>query len=211
MSVPPPPAPRSGRLVFGGILVLLGIAWFLEATSDVAIPWNVVLPGALILIGFVLVVGSRSVASHSGLITLGVILTVVLALGTSFDLSFGGGIGENVQRPTDVTQLRGRYEWAIGEMTIDLSELPELREAGARTELTIDADLGIGKLEVIVPDDAAVRVRGRATMGQVTVFEQDQGGIDVERTFTEPGYETGERRVSLDLTVGMGQVVVRHG
>ena len=107
MSTPPPlpPAPvepsrRAGRLAFGLVLLAIGIGWLLGALG-VDIPWDLVLPSALIAIGGLLIITARSGAGHGGLITAGVVLMIVLLIGTSFNVPFTGGVGERtVRSPT---------------------------------------------------------------------------------------------------------------
>src|SRR5439155_13557872 len=45
---PPPPV---GRIVLGAVLVVGGVAWLLDATNAVDIPWEAGLCGALVLVG----------------------------------------------------------------------------------------------------------------------------------------------------------------
>ena len=55
---PPHRTPRLGHVVAGTLLVGIGVLWFIEAASDVDIPWTVLLPIALIVVGGALVYGS---------------------------------------------------------------------------------------------------------------------------------------------------------
>jgi len=86
-------------LVLGGLLVLFGVGWFLETVSDVEVPWSVLLPSILILVGLALIAGARSARRQPGMVTFGIVLTVMLALGSGFDVTFGGGIGQRVEDP----------------------------------------------------------------------------------------------------------------
>jgi len=204
---PTPPSPRSGRLVLGGLLVLFGVGWFLETVSDVEVPWSVLLPSILILVGLALIAGARSARRQPGMVTFGIVLTVMLALGSGFDVTFGGGIGQRVEDPATVAQLEREYELGVGDLTVDLTEA--LRDAAGRRELS--AHVGIGQLTVVVPEGVGVRVDGKAGIGQVTVFDEQQGGLGVEATFTSEDYDAASSGLDLELEVGIGQVVVRSG
>lgn len=200
---PPPPAERShrgGRLVLGLVLVVIGVGWFLEALG-VDVPWEVVLPGALIAIGVVLVVGATSGAAQPGLIPAGVVLTVLLLLGTAIDVPLGGGVGDRTVQPTTASAVDREIELGIGKLTVDLTDVDL-----ATLDGTLRARVGIGELVVVVPADATVRVEARAGLGNVVVFDDEEGGVDPEIVATEPG-----ATMTLEATVGIGEVNVRRG
>jgi len=208
---PPPPQPqppegsRTGRLLAGVVLVVLGAAWLLEILGAVEVPWDVVLPGGLILIGAVLLLNARSASGQGGLIATGIVLTVVLALGSAIDFPISGGVGERREVPTSAAQLEEGYRLAVGQLTVDLTELSS--DGQSRGDLRMRARVGIGQLVVIVPEDLPVRVEARAGLGNVRVFGTEGSGFDVERT-ADRGTDA---RLELVLSVGLGQVEVRRG
>ena len=197
---------RSGRLVAGLLLVLFGLGWLLEVLDVIDFPWDVLLPVALILVGVALVVAARSGTRPGGLIAVGIVLTGVMVIGSAIDFPLGGGVGERQERPATVAELREEYRLGIGQFTLDLTGLSSAelqRDAGARVRV------GIGQLVVIVPDGLAVRVEARATLGNVRIFGNEEGGFGIERSHLPTLFD--ETIVDLVLSVGLGEVEVRRG
>ena len=89
---------------------------------------------------------------------------------------------------------------------VDLSDLPA--PAGPEPAI-VRARVGIGQLVVIVPDGVAVRVEGKAGLGNVKVLEREEGGIDVDLVVEPPA--GAEPTLDLRLSVGIGEVSVEHG
>jgi hypothetical protein len=205
----PGPAPPSdtrgiglGQVVTGAILVLIGVAWLIEAAGWADLPWRVLLAGALIVVGAALMYGSRT-ASHGGLIAFGVILAVVMALSSAIevlaDIPLSGGIGE--QRHHPVASVEDEYRWGIGSMRIDLRDTTVELEG-----LEIEASVGIGELVVFLPEGTSVAVDARSGIGEAVVLERRSSGLGSEVTVTDGD---GEMLV-LDLDVAIGKVEVRR-
>jgi hypothetical protein len=191
-------------LLGGVLLVLLGVAWLLESLDVVQVPWDVFLPSALVALGAILVVNARTGASHRGMIALGVVLTILLFLGTAISFPFGGGIGERTIRPTGDGALEPEYELGVGKLTVDLTGFDF---AGTDGSVGLDARVGIGQLVVIVPTDLPILVEARSALGNVVVFGEERGGIDAQLSI-EP---EGAPLVTLEATVGLGEVSVERG
>lgn len=212
MSTTSPPASplervRSGRLVAGLLLVLFGVGWLLEVLDVIDFPWDVLLPIALILVGVAIVLASRSGARPGGLIAVGIVLTGVMVIGSAIDFPLGGGVGERLERPATVSELRDEYVLGIGQLTVDLTDLSAgALGADARTRVRV----GIGQLVVIVPEELPVLVFARATVGNVRVFEDEEGGFGAERE-AGPGLDGRGPVLELVLSVGLGEVEVRRG
>lgn len=212
MSTTSPPASplervRSGRLVAGLLLVLFGVGWLLEVLDVLDFPWDVLLPIVLILVGVAIVVASRSGARPGGLIAVGIVLTGVMVIGSAIDFPLGGGVGERLERPATVSELREEYVLGIGQLTVDLTDLSAgALGADAHTRVRI----GVGQLVVIVPEELPVLVFARATVGNVRVFEDEEGGFGAERE-AGPGLDGRGSVLELVLSVGLGEVEVRRG
>lgn len=185
-----------GRVVLGVILLVAGVGWLLQALDVVDVPWQIGLALSLVLVGAAII----AVGRHGGLIAIGVVLTVILAFASILDVPFEGGVGERAFTPDSVTELRDEYRLAIGKMTVDLT--------GAETALTgqrIEITLGIGELVVLLPDGVAVRVEGHAGAGEVLLFGEGHGGVNVDEVAGDDDPD-----VQIEASVGLGKVEVRR-
>ncbi len=206
----PPPAPNRsvGQIVFGIVLVGFGLAWLVAATDLFDVPWRAVLAGGLIIVGIAIAV-SATRERHGGLVVVGVILTVILALVSTgegiLDLPLSGGIGERRFEPQGVTTLSNEYRLGIGEIVVDLTDVEF-----PIGETRVDASVTLGSLQVIVPDGIAVRVEARTTAGEVRIFGDTFSGTSIDEIVEDADYATAERRLYLDAAAGLGEVEVRR-
>ena len=194
-----------GRGVLGLVLVGIGIVWLLEAVGAIDVSFLVALPIALIVIGLaMLFVPGR----HGGLVVLGIVLTLVLTLSSGFDIKLQGGVGDHLERPTSLSEVRGDYHLSAGQFTLDFRSLH--LEPGSR--VSIAASLGLGEMVVRVPAGIAVRVHGTAGAGQVTAFGRTNDGLGADLTVSDPAGATGptsdQAFIDLRLSVGLGQITV---
>jgi hypothetical protein len=195
------------------VLLVIGIMWLLGVTNVVEVSPLPFLDGALIIVGLTLLVGSRT-GRHSGLIALGIVLTVVLAAASTFDIRLSGGVGERTFTPHSLDELNKRYDLALGQLTIDLRDIQF-----GRNLVVVEARVGVGELVVHVPvpdpelvaggRPVAIQAHGRAGLGQVTILGQDDSGFDVDFSLDRPDVGTGS--LVLELSVGIGQVTVDGG
>jgi hypothetical protein len=192
-----------GNVVVGAILVLLGIGWLLQALDVADVPWRALLPGALIVVGVVLILGART-GRHGGIIALGVVLAVAVALASAIDIlvdiPITGGVGEQIERVTGPPEAE--YRWALGTMTVDLREA-NISELGT----PIEASVVLGELIVIVPEGAALEIEARSGMGEVDVLGDESAGIGADVDLVTAG---GGGKLLLDLEVAIGRVEVRR-
>jgi phage shock protein PspC (stress-responsive transcriptional regulator) len=194
--------PRSylGAVTWSLLLVLAGGAWLLDAAGAVDLDLGVVLALALALVGAGLVVSAWWGRSR-GLIALGIPLVLVVGGFGLVDVPLEGGIGSPTYRPTTIGAVHRSYELAIGDLSLKLGAVDF---TGARRH--VHTQLGIGQLNVRVPDAVRVVVDGHAGVGSVTAFgrrsdECCKSNLHVVRRGT-PGGGT----LFLDADVGAGNV-----
>lgn len=204
-----PRPPRStgihaGRLLLGFGLAVLGVLWLLEALDVATIDWDIALPIALIAVGAALLVVGFLGGTSGGLVVLGVVLSLALVATTVVHVPLGAGVGDRTIRPAVV---RGQtFELGVGKLTIDLSRLSSAFLVPGSTR--VEGHVGVGQLVVIAPGDASVGVHARAGVGDVRVFGEERSGFGAE--FRTGGQESAPV-LFLELSVGIGQVEVRHG
>ena len=204
----PEPAPRRrsvlGRVTIAMTLLALGLVALVDNIGVSQLHPGQYFAMALVGVGAGLVVGAWRGRAR-GLIVLGALL-VPLTLGASFaqTVPSAGGFGERHHQPETVSELR-EYELRVGQMTVDLTDL-DYRQA-----VEVEATLGVGQLNVVVPDDARVAVTGQIRAGQVNVLGERQAFDDptTDNPFGVPasGAET-DPLLTVDLVVGYGEVNV---
>lgn len=204
---PQPAGPRDvhvGRLFAGVLLLLFGIGWMLEALDVANVPWDVLLPIALVVLGGLVLWNARAGRGSGGLVALGIVLTVALAIVTVVSVPLGGGVGDRTYHPRSLDGLRDEYKLGIGHLDLDLRDL-----SGLSSSRTVRVRVGIGQLVVQTSRGSWVDIRAHSGIGQVDVFGRQNGGFGVDG-----GYHPGARTyavLSLVLSVGIGQVQVTRG
>lgn len=212
-AAPRPGGPRLGHIVLGAVLVLIGVGWLIEALDVADVPWRLLLPSILILVGLALTLGARS-GSHGGLIAFGVVLTVLVLLAGVFevlmDVPLSGGVGDRTRTPTTADD---QYRWGVGKMTLDLRRAQDLPGE------EIAASVVVGELVVIVPDGVSLVIEARAGLGEVNVLGESADGVDPslecygssrDVDCSSPDTAASERALHLTLEVGLGKVEVQR-
>jgi phage shock protein PspC (stress-responsive transcriptional regulator)/predicted membrane protein len=113
----------------------------------------------------------------------------------------GRGVGERTYNVAGIQDLRENYRLGIGTIVLDLSDVQF--PAG---ETHVNARVDVGRLDVIVPPDVALRVHGDTQFGDVNVLGDIADGHDVERSVEQDG----KRVLVLDAHVGAGSLRVNR-
>lgn len=178
------------------------------------------LGGALAVFGAGFTLSAWIGRTGGGTVFWALLTTVLLAGALWLPDTITADWGERTWRPTAVTDVRERYELGSGEARLDLSRLEP--EKGETVETS--AQVGLGRLEVRVPDDVRVEVRSRVDIGDLqlppTTRTEDPGDGDIDvspgqvrTTVLEPaagGAGGPGGTMVLDLTVSIGQLEVRR-
>jgi predicted membrane protein len=199
---------RTNHQVLGAVLLAIGGNWLLAEFGLFTMGWPGLFAVALMTLGMAMV-GTAKAGRTKPLIALGIVLTLGLAMSSSVSGPVRGPfVGDRVEKPSAAAQVRSSYEHNVGGMTLDLGAVDF--EPGLKS---VDVELTVGDLEVILPHGVAVDVTAEiGGVGDISMFGAQSEGIGADAMFRDQDWETAESRLDLDLVVrGVGDItVVRH-
>ena len=111
-----------------------------------------------------------------------------------------------------MADVRQEYELGTGVGTLDLSRLDLAKGQTVATQ----ADVGLGRLLVIVPADVTVKLSMDVGVGDIQLPGDDEKDVDVAPgkhkvlTLAPTGGGKATGTLDLDLRVGLGQAEVRR-
>jgi phage shock protein PspC (stress-responsive transcriptional regulator) len=195
------------RLLRGALVALAviaaGVAGVVAAVGT-AFGGGAVVAGIVILLGLGLVAGAFG-HGRRWLIIPALVLAAPAAIVQASDLRVEGGVGERQYRPTNDADLATPYKLGAGELTIDMTGFDFPRPG----HTAIEIDLGLGVVEVIVPDDVCVSWKTDVGGGVVEAFGRENGGLDFDWDQRTPS-EGDANELLIDADVDFGAVVIRH-
>lgn len=207
--IPAPPQPvrskRRGPLLFWYTAAFIAIGVGVLGSIDLAgvsVAESAYPALALITCGAMLVVGAFW-GRPGGLILLGLVSAVATAaVATIGELD----TGRLAPTPTTSTALLSDYDLDVGEIVLDLRDITDPENLDGRA---IDVEVGLGRVEVIVPDDLDLTVTYDLGAGDSTVFGTSGDG-GTATTSVDGG--TDAPALTLDVTVGLGELeITREG
>lgn len=203
---------RSGgdRSMLGMALLAAGTLWLMGELGLLHVAGRTLASVALVCIGAGLILTRRTGRRRWPILVGGILALSLLGNSASanFRSQFGGRIGPETDAPTQLSSLQSKYETAAGALTLDLSRI----SFPADGHRTVEASLGAGPLQVIVPSGVALRVKAHDSAGHVTVLGRDLGsGVNVDTDYRDPNWdEKSDFRLTLDLHVGAGPITVER-
>lgn len=210
------PRTRYPQRVTWVVLSLLALLTAIGLAASAGNWWDVsatrFLGSGVVIIGIGVVVGQlRGGGSRGGarfLIPLGILAALALFPVSAVDGLLDEGVGETFYRPVTIAELDNVYQHGIGQMIVDLSAL----DLDGQSE-SVDIDLGIGELIVIVPPSVGGTVVLDASAGELAYqragtrsFNYDDG-INIETSRLTLAGDQGE--LDLQIHVGFGAAKLR--
>lgn len=202
---------RESRVLRG---LTLSVALIAEAIAVIVdrtiapLPWTAYVAVGLAVVAVGCLVGTRW-GSASGLIGIGLILTLVLTIGS---LGHGGPIGQQSRTPHAISDIRPVYQHGIGDFELDLSHVNRPTSLAGRT---IRIDAGIGRTAITVPSDVAVKLDASVQSGEISAFGRTWRGQDNTVTVTEgPRMGTGTgtaKPLHLVIHQELGEIEIDRG
>ncbi len=205
----PPPRPRRPSLflpVVGALLAGAGLLGLLDVADVVDVSVTIALAAGLAIVGGAIAVGAVLGHRVGGLVALGLVLLAGFAASALSPASLSAGVGDKDASPLDVTELEREYDLGIGQLTVDLSNvaLPPGKTA-------VDVELGIGSVEVTVPDGVGLDIEAHAGAGEVRVLGRTDDGTDVTERVLVPAPSADAPVLDLEVDVGLGDLEVVRG
>ncbi|WP_329282099.1 PspC domain-containing protein [Streptomyces sp. NBC_00691] len=212
----PTPSIRRSPFSIGGLVYLLAMVAAVVGTSltwesePLGTSLQTGLVAALAVFGLGLVVSSFLGRTGFGTIFLTVVTAGLLALTTALPSRITTEWMRETWKPASVAAVQPRYELGTGVGTLDLSTLA----LPAGTTVSSSVEVGAGRLEVIVPKNAVVKLHAQAGLGDLRLPGEPADDIDISpdrdvtRTLDPPAGTTPAGTLDLSLEVGIGQVEV---
>ena len=206
---PPVRLPRErsllGPLTLSAAALLAGVLLLVRETGVEQLTGPRVLAAAMLVVGAGLVVGTF-IGRARWLAVVGLALGLVLAPYALLDGRLDGGVGERRWVPT---AAEGTTSYRLGAGDADL----DLRRLAPGDVDALRAEVGLGRLVVLVPDDLRVRVRSDVEVGEV-VETRETAPFTSSSTTTAPGVlDLGSGTgpvLDVELEVGVGEIEVRR-
>ncbi|WP_329266456.1 PspC domain-containing protein [Streptomyces pseudovenezuelae] len=211
----PSPKPRGPRWIGGWVFLLALLAGGLGTGAtweDHALGTSLQtgLSCALIVLGLGIAISSFLGRTGAGSIFLAILTAGLLATSAALPKDITTRWVRTNWTPAATQNIRAQYELGTGVGTLDLSQVDF---AQGRT-VTTQADVGVGRLVVIVPPDVTVKAVVDVGVGDIQLPGDNQKDVDVapgkrkEITLKPaPGTEN-PATLDIDLRVGIGQAEV---
>lgn len=206
----PAPKPRSylGAATLSVALVVVGTLVTLNVTGAATIPPVVVLATGMGVLGIGLLVGAIFGRAR-WLMALAIpllLVTAIVALVPS-NLELGTDIGDRSWRPTTAAATVEEFRVDIGQGRLDLTHL--VLPPGT-TAYPISASVGIGELDVTVPEGVRVLIDANAGAGRIAIEGLPEvSGTQSSLTDELPGVvDPSAPTIALTVDVGLGSLEV---
>ncbi len=200
----PPETSMLGRLTIGAMLIGLGLLALIDNLPDVPIEAD---PRHYLALAVAILGGGLIVGGFAGrarwLIIVGAILVPTLMFSPVFEYDWSSDTFDQVVSPSSFDDLEPTYTLDVGNLVIDLRNLPW---DGETVELVATVDAG--NLEIRFPDDIAVVGEASVDVGRVSADGRQSAGLgDPSLELDIPG---SSGTVLLDARVDVGNIEIER-
>ncbi|MDT0387383.1 PspC domain-containing protein [Streptomyces dubilierae] len=210
-----PPKPRDHRWIGGWVFLLALLAGALGTsrtwdTHPLGASLQTGLACALAVFGLGIAVSAFLGRTGAGSILLAIITAGLLTASAAVPEDIGTQWNRTTWQPATAADVRERYDLGTGVGTLDLTRL----DLTAGQTVTTRADVGVGRVRVLVPEDVTVRLSVDVGVGDLQLPGDDTKDVDVkpgrhqETTLSPAQGVKKSGTVDLDLHVGLGQAEV---
>ncbi|RPE41386.1 phage shock protein C (PspC) family protein [Streptomyces sp. Ag109_O5-1] len=210
-----PPKPRGPRWIGGWIFLLAllagglgtGLTW---DTHPLGTSLQTGLACALVVFGLGVAVSSFLGRTGAGSLFLALVTAALLAGASAMPSDITTHWTRTSWTPATAAEVSPAYDLGTGVATLDLTHI---RVAAGQTVSTA-AEVGAGRLEIVVPADVTVRMSIDVGVGDIQLPGDDRKDVDVEPgrhkdvTLSPTSGTKNAGTLDLDLQVGAGQVEV---
>lgn len=165
---------------------------------------------ALAVLGLGIAVSAFLGRTGAGSIFLAILTAGLLAGAAALPKDIDTHWARTTWQPATVADVRPRYDLGTGVGTLDLRKL----DVSGKQTVTTRAEVGMGKLRVLVPEGVTVRLDAEVGIGDLQLPGDDPKDVDVqpgrhkEITLSPAKGVEKSGTIDLDLHVGMGQAEV---
>ncbi|CAL9462483.1 PspC domain-containing protein [Streptomyces sp. enrichment culture] len=210
-----PPRPRGPRWIGGWIFLLALLAGGLGTRlawdeHPLGTSLQTGLACALAVFGIGVAISAFLGRTGAGSIVLAVVTAGLLAGSAAIPKDIGTEWMRTTWEPASAAQIRPAYDVGTGTGTLDLSGI----RVPAGETVSTRADVGLGRIHVIVPEDVTVRLSIEVGVGDIQLPGDGKKDVDVapgkhkELTLDPPAGVERAGTLDLDLQVGAGQAEV---
>ncbi|MFF7891173.1 PspC domain-containing protein [Streptomyces sp. NPDC007907] len=212
---PRPPRPRGPRWIGGWVFLLALLAGALGTSltwdgHPLGTSLQTGLSWALAVLGLGIAVSALLGRTGAGSIFLAIITAGLMVGAAALPRAIDTHWARTTWQPATVADVRQQYELGTGVGTLDLSRL----DVSGKQTVTTRAEIGMGKVRVLVPDDVIVRLDVEVGVGDLQLPGDDPKDVDVQPgrhkriTLSPAGGVEKSGTIDLDLQVGVGQAEV---
>ncbi|MEU6468832.1 PspC domain-containing protein [Streptomyces massasporeus] len=212
---PRTPLPRGPRWIGGWVFLLALLAGALGTSRTwdghpLGTSLQTGLACALAVLGLGIAVSAFLGRTGAGSIFLAILTAGLLAGAAALPKDIDTHWARTTWQPATVADVRPRYDLGTGVGTLDLSKL----DVSGKQTVTTQAEVGMGKLRVLVPEGVTVRLDAEVGIGDLQLPGDDPKDVDVqpgrhkEITLSPAKGVEKSGTIDLDLHVGMGQAEV---